>query len=53
MFGRKQSHQKKQQPGARLQRIYVPGREFATGKDFADYVREVELVKVYESGPWI
>ena len=53
MFGRQQPHQKRQQPAARMPRIFVPGREFASGKDFAEYVREVELSKLYESGPWI
>jgi len=43
---------KKQQPQGRIRRIFAPGREFATGKDFAELLRESELGEIYSTPMW-
>jgi hypothetical protein len=34
----------------RQPRIYSPGREFASAKEFADFTREAEVVHLYGNG---
>ena len=37
---------KQSQPTEPEHRIFIPGREFASAREFADFIREAEVVRI-------
>jgi hypothetical protein len=38
------------QPSDHRPRIFIPGREFASAKEYVDFLREAEVVRIYGAG---